>query len=60
MSLLKKIAMCYDFVCVTSLFSSSLLCATESFTVKQICEWASNKKFTHLFVISERLKKCNG
>lgn len=32
----------------------------KSFTVKQICQWASNKKFTHLFVISERLKKCNG
>lgn len=32
----------------------------ESFTVKQICQWADNKKFTHLFVISERLKICNG
>lgn len=32
----------------------------ESYTVKQICQWASNKKFTHLFVLSERLKKCNG
>ncbi|CAM9243237.1 unnamed protein product [Pylaiella littoralis] len=32
----------------------------KSYTVKQICQWANNKKFTHLFVISERLKKCNG
>lgn len=32
----------------------------KSYTVKQICEWGANKKFTHLFVISERLKKCNG
>lgn len=30
------------------------------FDVKQICSFASNKKFTHLMVLGERAKKCNG
>lgn len=32
----------------------------KSFTVKQICQWAGNKAFTHLFVLSEKNKVCNG
>ena len=30
------------------------------FTVQQICGFASNKNFTHLIVLSERYKECNG
>ena len=30
------------------------------FSVQQICQFASNKRFTHLFVLSEKSKKCNG
>lgn len=30
------------------------------FTVQQICGFASNKGFTHLVVLSEKAKKCNG
>ena len=30
------------------------------FRVQQICQFASNKRFTHLFVLSEKSKKCNG
>ena len=32
----------------------------KSYTVKQICQWAGNKAFTHLFVLSEKSKECNG
>jgi ribosome production factor 1 len=31
-----------------------------NFDVKQICGFAANKKFTHLFVLSEKSKVCNG
>lgn len=30
------------------------------FTIKQICQFASNKDFTHLIVLSEKSKVCNG
>ena len=30
------------------------------FAVKQICQFASNKRFTHLIVLSEKSKVCNG
>jgi ribosome production factor 1 len=32
----------------------------KTFDVKQICGFAANKKFTHLIVLGERAKKCNG
>ncbi|CAM9323506.1 unnamed protein product [Chrysoparadoxa australica] len=32
----------------------------QTFTVQQICEWAGNKEFTHLFVLSEKARVCNG
>ncbi|KAG5180838.1 anticodon-binding protein [Tribonema minus] len=32
----------------------------KSATVKQLCQWCNNKKFTHLFVLSEKSKVCNG
>jgi ribosome production factor 1 len=31
-----------------------------SFELKKICEYARNKKFTHLVVLSEKSKVCNG
>ena len=30
------------------------------FDLKQICQFANNKKFTHLLVLSEKNKQCNG
>lgn len=30
------------------------------YTVKQICEYGQNRNFTHLIVLSEKYKKCNG
>jgi len=32
----------------------------KSFSVKEICKFATNKRFTHLLVLSEKDKKCNG
>jgi len=32
----------------------------KTFHMKQICQWAVNKNFTHLFVLSEKQKVCNG
>jgi len=32
----------------------------KEFDVKQICGFASNKKFTHLIVLGEKAKVCNG
>jgi len=32
----------------------------QSFTLKQICQFASNRDFTHLIVLSEKAKVCNG
>lgn len=32
----------------------------KTFSVKEICKFATNKKFTHLIVLSEKDKKCNG
>lgn len=32
----------------------------KSYSVKEICKFASNKRFTHLIVLSEKDKKCNG
>jgi ribosome production factor 1 len=31
-----------------------------NYDVKQICTFATNKKFTHLFVLAEKSKVCNG
>merc|ERR1712071_485834 len=30
------------------------------YSVKEICSFATNKKFTHLIVLSEKSKVCNG
>jgi len=32
----------------------------KSYSVKEICQFASNRGFTHLVVLSEKSKKCNG
>lgn len=32
----------------------------QSFSVKEICQFATNRNFTHLIVLSEKSKKCNG
>jgi ribosome production factor 1 len=32
----------------------------KSFSIKEICQFATNKDFTHLIVLSEKAKKCNG
>ena len=32
----------------------------KSYSVKEICQFASNRQFTHLMVLSEKSKKCNG
>ena len=32
----------------------------KTFNIKEICEYASNKNFTHLIVLSEKSKVCNG
>jgi ribosome production factor 1 len=32
----------------------------KSFSVKEICEYATNKDFTHIMVLSEKQKVCNG
>lgn len=32
----------------------------KSFSVKEICQFATNRQFTHLMVLSEKSKKCNG
>ena len=35
-------------------------CSAGSYELKKICKYASNKNFTHLFVVSEKKKKVNG
>ena len=42
------------------LFPKAFLYKRESWSLKQITEFASNKKFTHLVVLSEKQKVCNG
>ena len=37
-----------------------LLVCLGSYELKKICKYASNKKFTHLFVVSEKKKTVNG
>lgn len=32
----------------------------KTYSVKEICKFATNKRFTHLLVLSEKEKKCNG
>lgn len=32
----------------------------KTYSVKEICKFAGNKRFTHLLVLSEKNKKCNG
>lgn len=32
----------------------------KSYSVKEICQFAANRDFTHLIVLSEKYKKCNG
>lgn len=32
----------------------------KSYSVKEICQFAANRDFTHLMVLSEKSKKCNG
>lgn len=32
----------------------------KSYSVKEICQFAANRDFTHLIVLSEKSKKCNG
>lgn len=32
----------------------------KSYSVKEICQFAGNRDFTHLMVLSEKSKKCNG
>jgi len=32
----------------------------QSYSVKEICQFARNRNFTHLIVLSEKSKKCNG
>lgn len=32
----------------------------KEYHLKQICEWANNKRFTHLFVLGEKHKVCTG
>ena len=32
----------------------------KSFSVKEICQFAAGREFTHLIVLSEKSKKCNG
>ena len=32
----------------------------KSYSVKEICQFASNRQFTHIMVLSEKSKKCNG
>ena len=32
----------------------------KSFTVKEICQFAANREFTHLIVLTEKSKECNG
>jgi ribosome production factor 1 len=32
----------------------------KSYSVKEICQFAGNRQFTHLMVLSEKSKKCNG
>ena len=36
------------------------LYSVENLTVKEICTFASNKDFTHLVILSEKNKVCNG
>lgn len=32
----------------------------KSFSVKEICQFAQNRNFTHIMVLSEKAKRCNG
>lgn len=32
----------------------------QSYSVKEICQFAANREFTHLIVLSEKAKQCNG
>lgn len=32
----------------------------QSYSLKEICNFAANREFTHLMVLSEKAKKCNG
>eukprot|EP00640_Fibrocapsa_japonica_P003555 CAMPEP_0113945212 /NCGR_PEP_ID=MMETSP1339-20121228/41382_1 /TAXON_ID=94617 /ORGANISM="Fibrocapsa japonica" /LENGTH=293 /DNA_ID=CAMNT_0000950671 /DNA_START=90 /DNA_END=968 /DNA_ORIENTATION=+ /assembly_acc=CAM_ASM_000762 len=42
------------------MFPNAFFYPRRHFQMKQICKYAGNKKFTHLMVLSEKLKKCNG
>lgn len=42
------------------LFPKAFYYPRKEFDVKQICGFAANKKFTHLIVLGEKNKKCNG
>ncbi|KAJ1446564.1 anticodon-binding protein [Pelagophyceae sp. CCMP2097] len=41
------------------MFPNMFFYPRRTFSVKQICAFASNKAFTHVVVLSEKLKKCN-
>lgn len=42
------------------MFPNAFFYPRREFQMKQICQFAANKKFTHLFVLSEKNKVCNG
>ena len=44
---------------IVSMLPNTYFYPRRSFTLKDICKFAANKKFTHLIVLHERLKKCN-